>query len=59
MYFALTDVVVYYRRSASKETTSLKVQINYFWFDFIAVTINWLVPVGITKRPGCMGQMRA
>ena len=44
-------------RSASTERTFLKFQINYLCCVCVEGTMHCVVPVGITKRPGCKGQM--
>ena len=50
-----TSVMISCLRADSTKRTSLKVRINYFCFVCIEGTINCVVPVGITKIPGCKG----
>ena len=59
MYFTSEAVMVFCCREDSTDRTSWKVQINYLWFILIAVTMNSLVPVLITRRAEYRGRINA
>ena len=57
MYFASTAVMIFCRNAASTESTYFKDRINSLCCVCIALAMNLVVSYGITKYPGCKGQM--